>query len=118
MRTLLAVSVVLTLSGVGIGCGGDDEADLPDVDCSGTIPKYAEVTAIAKCKACHDSAKTGASRNGADTDVNFDTEAAAMKSSMKGAEEVYGGDMPPAGSGVTLTQAEKDQLYKWALCTN
>lgn len=32
------------------------------------------------------------------------------------ASEVNEGEMPPSGSGITLSESEKQDLYKWALC--
>ena len=59
MKSLCVLTAVLMLGGVGIGCGGDDEEELPEVDCdTGTIPKYADVTILNKCTTCHDSKKT------------------------------------------------------------
>src|SRR3954452_7358312 len=96
-----------------VGCGND----LPDVDCSmGTTPAYDEVAALKKCSVCHSSQLKGSARRDAPTDVNFDTEAAARKKDEDAASEVNGGDMPPSGSGITLTADEKKDLYKWALC--
>ena len=130
MRHLCALSAVLLLGNVWVlGCGGDndDDADhaseegkddLPDVDCDDDVPEYKDVALLEKCTTCHDSSKTGDERNEADDDVNFDTEAAAMKSAMKAAEEVYEGEMPPKSANITVTQAEKDALYKWALCSD
>jgi uncharacterized membrane protein len=97
--------------------GANSDLQLPDnVDCNGTPPTFAEVTAFTKCTTCHSSAKTGAQRVNAPADVNFDTEAAANGKAEEAASEVNKGDMPPRGSGITLTDTEKQQLYAWALC--
>ncbi|MEY4579770.1 MAG: hypothetical protein RL701_4473 [Pseudomonadota bacterium] len=88
----------------------------PDVDCSGTTPVYAEVTALQKCSTCHSSKLAGSARRNAPTNVNYDTESAANSSAEDASSEVNGGDMPPANSGITLTDDEKQALYKWALC--
>ena len=96
-------------------CGSDEES-LPEVDCSGTIPAYADVDAFKKCTTCHSSKLEGKARNEAPEDVNFDTESAAKAHAEEAAHEVYEGAMPPAGSGLTLTESEKTDLYKWALC--
>ena len=118
MRLTMLVVMALSL-GTGLaGCKSDDEeGELPDVDCSGTLPTYAQVTAFTKCSVCHSSAFMGAARQEAPADVNFDTEAGALAHAMKAAEEVNEGAMPPAGSGVTLTEMEKQDLYRWTLCT-
>lgn len=118
MRTLSLLTAVLALTCVSIGCGGDDEEGaLPDVDCPTTPVKYEEVTAFTKCATCHSSTKTGAARADAPADINFDTEGGAKMKAMKAASEVNEGAMPPKATGITLTDAEKDTLYKWALCS-
>ena len=89
---------------------------LPDVDCSGDIPQLAEVSALQKCTTCHSSQKSGAARHGAPAAVNYDTETAARANAEDAASEVNGGDMPPKSSNITLSDAEKQALYKWALC--
>lgn len=107
-QNLGLVGWMLTL----MACGGSQ----PDVDCSGTVPAFADVTALAKCSACHSSTLTGSARRNAPSDVNYDTESAANASAEDASSEVNGGDMPPANSGITLTDSEKQSLYKWALC--
>ena len=100
-----------------LACGDDEgEEELPDVECSGTIPDYEDVAAFDKCTTCHSSDKTGAQRNEAPEDVNFNTESAAKAHAEEAAHEVYEGEMPPKGSGLTLSESEKTDLYKWALC--
>ena len=95
--------------------GGGEEG--PNVDCSTvTAPKFAEVTAFAKCTTCHSSTLTDpAARRSAPSAVNYDTHSAAVASADKGMEEVYEGEMPPAGNP-QLTEAEKTQIYNWASC--
>jgi mono/diheme cytochrome c family protein len=111
MRPFTLCFVLAT--GLGsIGCG----SNLPDVDCSGDIPQFADVAALQKCSTCHSSQRNGSARNGAPASVNYDTESAARSKADDAASEVNGGDMPPKGSGVTLSDAEKQALYKWALC--
>jgi len=91
-------------------------SSLPDVDCSGTVPAYSEVTALEKCSMCHSSELSGSARRGAPGDVNYNTESAADAKAEDAASEVNGGDMPPSGSNITLSEDEKQALYKWALC--
>lgn len=98
-------------SGVG-GSGGDE----PDPDCDGDVPVYTDVTIFDKCTTCHSSENTAGARNGAPSSFNFDTFAAAMASAENAVEEVAEGAMPPANSGITLTEAEKKALYAWGLC--
>ena len=114
MRIVLVLATVLAAVPL-YACGGEDE-DLPDVDCSGTVPAFADVAALQKCATCHNSKLSGAARQAAPADINFDTEAAADKDPEKAAAEVNEGAMPPAGSGITLSAAEKEDFYKWALC--
>jgi uncharacterized membrane protein len=98
-------------------CKSDSE-DVPQVNCNeGTVPTYAEVKAggLTKCTSCHASTATGAARVDAPADVNFDTYAAAKAEAKQAAIEVNAGAMPPSGLPA-LSAAEKDALYKWALC--
>ena len=115
-RFLFVALAAATAFGCSNGGAGSD-LQLPDsVDCNGTPPSYAQVTALTKCATCHSSTKTGAQRASAPADVNFDSEAAADAKAEEAASEVNKGDMPPRASGMTLTDAEKQQLYDWALC--
>lgn len=119
MKMLLTRSALLILASVcTLGCGADEESELPDVDCDGDIPTYDEVALFGKCVTCHDSSKSGASRADAPDDVNFDTEAKARMNAEHAAEEVNEGEMPPASANITVTEAEKEALYKWALCSD
>lgn len=72
----------LIVSGVLSACG----SGLPDVDCSGTIPAFADVTALKKCSSCHSSTLSGSQRHDAPSGVNFDTEAAARAKAQDAAE--------------------------------
>lgn len=103
-------------------CGDDDaeeedegSEELPEVDCSKDVPTYAQVAAIEICTNCHSSELSGAARNNAPADDNFDTYAGAEEKATEMVEEVFGGDMPPKGT-FTLTDAQKQELYLWALC--
>jgi len=115
-RSVLTTFALTTL----LACtssGANGDLQLPDnVDCNGAPPTFGEVTAFTKCTTCHSSSKSGAQRANAPAGVNFDTEAAANAKAEEAASEVNKGDMPPRASGVTLTDAEKQQLYAWALC--
>lgn len=118
MKIRMLLVVVSALSVVGAGCPSEEEGELPEVDCAmGPIPTYAEVGAFQKCSACHSSALSGSTaRHEAPADINYDTYAGAEAHATKAASEVNEGAMPPADSGITLTAAEKDALYKWSLC--
>ena len=122
MRTLMLLALVGTL-GFALGCksGDDDDAEqsnMLDVDCSGNIPAYADVKIFDTCSMCHSSKLSGADRMEAPKDINFDTEATAEANAMKAVSVVNDGDMPPRDSDLKVTTAEKETLYKWALCTN
>lgn len=94
-----------------------EELELPDVDCDGEeIPTFAEVEAFEKCTTCHSSELSGTDRGGAPADDNWDEYEEAMEHAEEIAHEVFEGEMPPEDSGITLTAAEEDQLYLWALC--
>jgi uncharacterized membrane protein len=115
MKTVVFV-IVLGGALVTFGCGSNEE-DLPEVNCSAqTAPGFGEVTAFQKCTRCHSSTLGESARSKAPDDVNFDTLDAAKAHANEAAHEVYAGDMPPKDSGTTLTDAEKQQLYLWALC--
>jgi hypothetical protein len=86
-------------------------------DCAGTIPVYEDIAAFDKCVMCHDSMKASGQRNAAPANVNFDTRAAAEMHAMQAVTMVKAGVMPPIPSGLTLTDAEKQQLYTWAMCS-
>ena len=91
---------------------------MEDMDCAGTAPTFQQVTAFAKCVGCHASTKSGVDRHYAPASVNFDTRAAAEANAQSAVTMVRTGQMPPAGSGLTLTDAEKRQLYDWAMCAD
>lgn len=67
------------------------------------------------CMNCHDSSKTGGDRNGAPASVNWDTYAAATTGDQPnhGNNRAQAGTMPPASSGLSLTQAQKDLFQQW-----
>lgn len=116
IRWLTCILLVATLA----ACSSEDEEegeDLPEVDCAGAIPTFDQVTAFSEvCTNCHSTTLTGDARNDAPEDINWDDYASAKAHAEKGAEEVFEGEMPPEGSNETLTTAQKDDLYLWALC--
>ncbi len=98
-----------------MACGGGNEEsaeELPDVDCSGTIPTFSQVTAFVTCVNCHTS--TAIDREDAPEGIDFDTYAAAKAHAEDAAAEVFEGAMPP--SPYELNASEKQNLYLWALC--
>jgi uncharacterized membrane protein len=119
IRALPTAVLLAVMAGTWMGCGSDDDDhghDEPEVSCTGTIPTYDEVEAFDKCTTCHSSALTGTVRNGATVGVDFDTEAGAEAHAEEIVHEVSEGAMPPPPTNITLSAAEKDELYKWALC--
>ena len=113
LRRVAACGSMVVAAWVTIaGCG----SDLPDIDCSAepAIPTYAEVELFATCSVCHASTATGSLRMGAPVGIDFDSHAAARASAEPAVEEVYAGNMPPAG--IAATEAQKHQLYVWGLC--
>jgi uncharacterized membrane protein len=95
---------------------GGDEEEGPDVDCAtATVPKFAEMTAWAKCTNCHSSALTGAARNAAPEGINYDNFGDARNNAELAMHEVFEGEMPLPGSP-QLTEQEKQQIYNWASC--
>lgn len=114
------VTCLLLIAAVA-ACGSEDEdeesSDLPEVDCSGDVPAFDEVSAFSDvCTNCHSTELSGDDRNGAPSGINWDDYDSASANAEHGAEEVFEGEMPPEGSGDTLTNAQKEQLYLWALC--
>jgi hypothetical protein len=105
------IAGVLALS--AIACSDDKAKD----ECTGTVPTFGQVTAFsAVCTNCHSSTKTGAARNGAPDEDNWDVYATAKAEAAEIAEEVEEGAMPPPDSGFALTAAQKEQLLLWAEC--
>ncbi|HLA41058.1 MAG TPA: hypothetical protein VJ417_13740, partial [Candidatus Glassbacteria bacterium] len=65
------------------------------------------------CLNCHDSNKTGGSRNGAPSSVNWDTYTLAHVSAVKGNLRVQAGTMPPASAGGALNSTRKSAFQAW-----
>ena len=96
---------------------GGNEPDLPEVDCDAEeVPAFADVAALDKCTTCHSSDLSGGERMGAPAGFNWDEYDAAREHAEHIAHEVFEGEMPPPDSGITLTNAEEQELYLWALC--
>ena len=136
MRSIAWVLMLLGASFFGLACGDDssddtdsaseeddhhhdggDESELPDAGCEGAdVPAFADVAAFEKCTGCHSSDLSGTERMGAPAGFNWDEYDAAMEHAEHIAHEVFEGEMPPPDSGMTLTNAEEQELYLWALC--
>jgi hypothetical protein len=103
-------------SGAGAAGGGAGAAG-PDVDCDAEpIPAFTEVAIFEKCVGCHGRELTGDARMGATLGVNFDDHASAAEHAERAALYVFHGIMPPVTTNIAVTDAEKEQLYLWALC--
>ena len=114
--------LLVCLIGFVSACGSDaeEEEELPPVvDCSTVqpVPKFSEVQAFqAVCTHCHSSSNSGAARNEAPVDINFDQYSSANAHSRQAAIEVNVGAMPPASSNLRLTEVQKTTLFNWAMC--
>jgi hypothetical protein len=96
---------------------GGEEPDGPEVDCDGEdVPAFADVAAFDECTDCHSSDLSGSERMGAPVGFDWDEYDTAKEHAEHIAHVVFEGDMPPPGSGITLTNAEEQELYLWALC--
>lgn len=109
MRAYLAAALAAGL--MALGCGTEEE--LPEVDCTQTIPRFAELRIGPYCTSCHASGITGAARM-VPTGLNYDNYSDAVVHAEAGAHVVSEGEMPPAGAMVP--QDIKDEFYLWALC--
>ncbi len=110
----IAYSVFVAACG-GDGGGGGNE--VPAIDCSeGAIPGYSEVTAFDVCANCHGSGIGGTDRNGAPVGLDLDVYEDAVEHAALIVRQVSRGNMPPAESGYSLTNEQKQQLYIWAEC--
>jgi uncharacterized membrane protein len=120
--TLLMLCMMMVSLGAACGDDGDDggasgmggDGD-GDGDCE-NVPSYEAVAAFDTCTMCHASDKTGAARNGAPADHNFDSFEGAVEHLGHIVEEVEEGKMPPANSGLSITAQERADLLLWAEC--
>lgn len=102
------------------GNGSDTVADEPpEIDCpsDSEVPRFDEVEAFPEvCTHCHSSSLSGSQRHNAPSKINFDDYDSAKPYAKKAATEVYWGNMPPSGSGFTLTMDQIDALLEWSMC--
>jgi uncharacterized membrane protein len=99
--------------------GDPQDSTPPTGECAadaGSIPSYSEVEAFTTCTMCHSSKLSATARMQAPANVNFDSYAAAKANAQDAVSLVREGSMPPASSKLKLTQAAKDELYRWGLC--
>ncbi len=111
--------VLLVLGAMVFGCGSDDSdpPPPPEVECGATsVPIYSEVRAFEVCTNCHSSQLSGPARNGAPTNVNFDSYEGAKANASRILTQVSSNSMPPPSSGFSLTAEEKQELYAWIEC--
>ncbi|MBK7827083.1 hypothetical protein [Nannocystis sp.] len=111
MHTAVRTLVLLSLSHLLFACSGATNVDCKQV----TVPKYAAMTAWARCTNCHSSSLSGGSRAGAPSGINYDSYDAAVADADIALSQVDSGSMPPSGSP-KLSAAEKDQIINWASC--
>jgi uncharacterized membrane protein len=120
MKLILIPALILMFAACGSSNAVEEDEELPPVIDCGTVqpvPKFADVQAFQNvCTTCHSTTKTGGARNGAPIDINFDQFASASSHAEQAAIEVNVGAMPPSLSGLSLTEAQKDTLFSWAMC--
>lgn len=120
MKLILIPSLLLMFVGCTTSTNDTAQEELPPViDCSTvqSVPKFAEVQAFQTvCTTCHSTTKTGAERQGAPTEVNFDDYASASAHAEQAAIEVNVGAMPPDFAGLSLTETQERALFHWAMC--
>lgn len=104
----------------GEGGTGSTGATCPTKD-PPTYENFGKAFMAAYCTRCHDSALTGAARNGATTDFNFDTLEGVL-ASIDDIEDVAASGpaatntlMPPTGSEPTVE--ERTRLGTWLACS-
>src|SRR5687768_5264154 len=96
-------------------CGGDDDGGGGGVDCTSTpVPTFSQVSAFSQvCTECHSTENVDDERNGAPLGINFDDITSAREHAAHAAEEVEEGHMPPPGSGLSITDEQREQIVRW-----
>ncbi len=113
--------IILALStsfGGGLACDVDDETgegdELPSVDCNAVeVPRFEDMTVWNSCVGCHSSTLSGAGRQGAPGDFDYDTHERALFDPFETAEVVVEGEMPPGGG---LSAEDRALINTWAQC--
>jgi uncharacterized membrane protein len=130
----LLLALPLLMAHGGGGCGGDDDHDddaevgpptgavCPEEGTTLTYDNFAETFFSTYCTRCHSADVTGADREGAPSDHNFDTHFEAVVladhiDQMAGAgPDSVNTTMPPNDGGDVPTEAERRQLSEWLAC--
>ncbi|MCG8423017.1 MAG: c-type cytochrome [Proteobacteria bacterium] len=110
IRILAFLSAIVLAA---VGCGGDDDGgECPD---NSTADQMMGAMLIAsQCQGCHLASLTGAARNNAPPNVNFDTAEDVMNREGRiRARAIDSSGMPPGGG---LTQAQKDLVEIYLDC--
>ncbi len=111
----LTFALILTLAFAG--CGGDNSPVNPgngNGNGNGEEITYtSDIQPIlaANCTRCHSTTLTGAARNGAPVDVNWNTYAAAVQAAPRGLLRMQAGTMPPTGNRVPAADITKFQQW-------
>ena len=111
-----ALTLGLGVVAAGVACSPGPEPDetVPVVDCAAVeIPSYSALEILPSCTNCHATTLTGANRQGAPPEFDYDTYEVAAYTAMPAAIEVHAGAMPFTG---VVTEEEKEDFYAWALC--
>ena len=116
LKCLIFLTMSLAFTG-GLACDADgegEEEELPAVECaSAEVPVFEEMTVWNSCIGCHSSTLSGAARQGAPVDFNYDSLEEAMFDPLETAESVIDGSMPPAGA---LSAEDMELINVWAQC--
>lgn len=116
--SLLTLSLALTFSVAACDDDGEDNPNPNACDTSTlTYDNFGKQFFDNFCVECHDSAKSGADRNGATASINFDT-LELVKTSISAAKRRAGDatSMPPASAMMTPASQERADLVEWADC--
>ncbi len=106
---IFAASITLSAAVTACGGGGGSQVDCKAI----TVPKYAEMTAWAKCTSCHSTTLNGPSRAAAPPNITSDKSDDGVMDADLARSEVERGAMPPGGG---LSADEKAQIVDWASC--
>src|SRR5262245_50142989 len=105
--------LLLILFALGlVGC--EEGAELGECPASSDAQQLAgrQVVTVA-CQRCHDSSKTGAAREDAPDDMNFDDLATVREEGESMYGQILEGEMPPTGA---LSDADAESVRVWLAC--